>query len=98
MEQLFNIIPSTYLEIKKHQKKLSKIYMDNSKLYPVHFESNFDLYSKLRSNFAAKKMLEEMKIQNEQIGVIVFGKAHLAEIQKELIKLTNGKINIYIAK
>jgi hypothetical protein len=95
--QINNFIEINYYNIKKHRIELHKKFGNNYREYGDILETHKTMHDD-RSIFAAKKFLNEMTKQNQSIGAIVFGKLHLKRIQKELIKLTNGKINIYIAK
>ena len=94
----FNMIDVSKKSVDKHRLYLYKLYGSKQDNYKKIIDEFSPTLSGVRSRFAANTFLEQMTVQNQQIGVIVFGKLHLAEIQSELIKQTNGKINIYIAK
>lgn len=80
-------------------EEIQKFYFDLVKEYGSsnYDKKKFDLEVLTKRNqYAVEKMLKEMKNNNEQIGVIVFGLGHVKGLIEELKKQTKEKINIYI--
>lgn len=88
----YNIFIKFYSSLCKKYPHLCNLSYDEFRVKSkVYVEDNRDVY-------AAEKLLLEMDKREVKVAAIIFGIAHTKGIISQLKKLTNQKINIYVAK